>query len=126
MTKVPLFSELKNDTRWRRNFLRVIGFLLLFIVLDLVLSVFLLKGIERFYGLKSNADVLMIGHSHLMLAVDKELLERAADLRWQNTPGRVLIWLTVVSWRSNISVHAPQNPKSLSSALTRGYSQVRD
>lgn len=81
MTKVPLFSDLKNDTRWRRNLLRVLGFLLLFIVLDLVLSVVLLKGIDRFYGLKSNADVLMLGHSHLMLAVDKVMLEEESGLK---------------------------------------------
>ena len=81
MTKVPLFSDLKNDARWRRNLLRVIGFLLLFIVLDLVLSVFLLKGIDRFYGLKSDADVLMLGHSHLMLAVDKVTLEEQSGLK---------------------------------------------
>ena len=61
MTKVPLFSDLKNDARWRLNLLRVVGFLLIFIVFDFVLSVFLLKGIDRFYGLKSDAGVLMLG-----------------------------------------------------------------
>ena len=81
MTKVPLFSDLKNDARWWRNLLRLIGFLLLFIVFDLVLSIFLLKGIDRFYGLKSNADVLMLGHSHLMLAIDKQLLEESSGLK---------------------------------------------
>jgi hypothetical protein len=79
--QVPLFSDLKNDTRLRRNLLRVIGFLLLFFVLDLVLSVYLLKGINRFYGLKSDADVLMLGHSHLMLAVDKVMLEEESGLK---------------------------------------------
>lgn len=53
---------------------------MLFFMLDLVLSLFLLKGIERFYGLKSDADVLMIGHSHLMLAVDKGALEKESGL----------------------------------------------
>lgn len=81
MTKVPLFLDLKNDARLRRNFLRVLGFLVLFIVLDFVLSVFLLKGIDRFYGLKSDADVLMLGHSHLMLAVDKVMLEEKSGLK---------------------------------------------
>ena len=42
---------------------------------------FLLKGIDRFYGLKSDADVLMIGHSHLMLAVDKVALEESSGLK---------------------------------------------
>jgi hypothetical protein len=79
--QVPLFSDLKNDTRWQRNLLRILGFLLLFIILDFVLSVFLLKGIDRFYGLKSDADVLMLGHSHLMLAVDKVMLEEESGLK---------------------------------------------
>lgn len=81
MTKVPLFSDLKNDARWRLNLLRVVGFLLIFIVFDFVLSVFLLKGIDRFYGLKSDAGVLMLGHSHLMLAVDKVMLEEESGLK---------------------------------------------
>jgi len=49
-------------------------------VFDLIISVALLKGIERFYGLRSDADVLMIGHSHLMLAVDRVTLEEESGL----------------------------------------------
>lgn len=56
-------------------------FIGIFVVLDLVISFTLLKGVERFYGLKSDADVLMIGHSHLMLAVDKEALEKESGLK---------------------------------------------
>ena len=78
---VPLSADLKSDKRWRRNLLRVLLFLALFIVLDLIFSVFLLEGVERNYGLKSDADVLMIGHSHLMLAVDKVMLERESGLK---------------------------------------------
>ena len=78
---VPLFQDIRNDSRWKRNLLRVVLFLVIFIVLDLVISLFLLKGIERFYGLKSDADVLMIGHSHLMLAVDKVALEESSGLK---------------------------------------------
>lgn len=77
---VPLFRDIRNDSRFNRNLLKVWLFLLLFFLLDLVLSLLLLKGVERFYGLKSDADVLMIGHSHLMLAVDKEALEKESGL----------------------------------------------
>jgi hypothetical protein len=35
-----------------------------------------LKGIERNYGLKSNSEVLLVGHSHLMLSLDKALIEK--------------------------------------------------
>ncbi len=78
---VPLFDDIRNDSRWKRNSLGVLLFLLIFIVLDLVISLFLLRGVERFYGLKSNAEVLMIGHSHLMLAVDKVTLEEETGLK---------------------------------------------
>ena len=78
---VPLFADLKSDGRWRRNLVRVLLFAALFLVIDLVISVVLLEGVERNYGLKSDADVLMIGHSHLMLAVDKVMLEKDTGLK---------------------------------------------
>lgn len=78
---VPLSADLKNDKRWRRNLLRVLLFVALFLVLDLIISVFLLKGVERDYGIKSDAEVLMIGHSHLMLAIDKVMLEKESGLK---------------------------------------------
>ncbi len=78
---VPLFRDIRNDSRFKRNLLRVGLFFLLLFTLDLVVSLLLLKGVERFYGLKSDADVLMIGHSHLMLAVDKEALEKESGLK---------------------------------------------
>lgn len=78
---VPLFQDIRNDSRLRRNLLRGAGFVLFCFILDLLISLFLLKGIERFYGLKSDADVLMIGHSHLMLAVDKVALEKSSGLK---------------------------------------------
>lgn len=78
--QIPLFSDLKKDTGLRRNILRIIVFMMVFFLIDLIVSLFLLKGIERFYGLKSDADILMLGHSHLMLAVDKKLLEEYSGL----------------------------------------------
>lgn len=35
-----------------------------------------MKGVNRYYGLDRPAKLLLIGHSHLMLATDKERLER--------------------------------------------------
>ncbi len=78
---VPLFDDIRNDRRWKRNLLRVLLFIGVFIVLDLIVSLVLLMGTERFYGLKSDANVLMIGHSHLMLAVDKVALEEQSGLK---------------------------------------------
>jgi hypothetical protein len=78
--QLPLLTDLKNDSGLIRNLVKLTGFILIFILIDLVVSIVLLKGIERFYGLKSDSAVLMIGHSHLMLAVDKILLEKKSGL----------------------------------------------
>lgn len=74
--QLPLISDLHSDKFLKRNLFRIILFLLLVISLDYIMSFVLLKGIERNYGLKSDADILIIGHSHLMLAIDKVELER--------------------------------------------------
>ena len=71
----PLLSDLKKDTRLIRNLNRILLFVLLFFLIDFAVSALLLKGAERFYGLGSDANILMLGHSHLMLAVDKVILE---------------------------------------------------
>lgn len=76
----PLVNDIRNDRRFGRNLLRVLLFIVILFVFDFIISLVLLKGIERFYGLRSDADVLMIGHSHLMLAVDKVTLEEESGL----------------------------------------------
>jgi len=78
---LPLISDLRNDSRLCRNIIIVAVFLALFIVLDLAASAILLRGTERFYGLGSDADIVMIGHSHLMLAVDKVALGEQTGLK---------------------------------------------
>lgn len=72
----PLFTDLKEDKNLINNLLRVCAFLTLVIVLDFAISIFLQKGIEINYGIKSNSEILLIGHSHLMLALDKVSLEK--------------------------------------------------
>ena len=79
--QMPLINDLRNDRQLNGNLLRVVAFILLFFLVDLLVSAFMLRGAERFYGLKSDSDVLMIGHSHLMLAVDKVLLEKETGLK---------------------------------------------
>ena len=44
--------------------------------LDRTISTALNYGLRQYFGIGSNADILMIGHSHLMLSVDKERLEQ--------------------------------------------------
>lgn len=55
--------------------------LVCFLLFSYVGNKILLKGIERFYGLDQQSDVLMIGHSHLMLAVDKNKVEAETGMK---------------------------------------------
>lgn len=52
-----------------------------FFILDLVLDRAMIRGVNNFYGLNQNSDVLLVGHSHLMLATDKERLEKETGLK---------------------------------------------
>lgn len=42
-----------------------------FVLLDYGISAVLRSGIDNYFGLNQHADMLLIGHSHLMLSVDK-------------------------------------------------------
>lgn len=58
-----------------RKIISIILFITLFISLDRGLGWGINKGLNRYFGLDKNATVLFIGHSHLMLAVDKTEFE---------------------------------------------------
>ncbi|MEI6680032.1 MAG: SGNH/GDSL hydrolase family protein [Mariniphaga sp.] len=76
MIQVPILNDIKDDNFLRINLFRLLCFVVLVILLDALLSILLLHGIERNYGLKSDSDILLVGHSHLMLALNKEDIER--------------------------------------------------
>lgn len=61
-----------------RNLIIAVGS---FIVLDLVIGEIATYGIKKFYGLNQHSEILLMGHSHLMLATDKEQMEN--DLNMQ-------------------------------------------
>lgn len=54
-----------------RKIISIILFITLFISLDRGVGWGINKGLDQYFGLDKNATVLFIGHSHLMLAVDK-------------------------------------------------------
>ena len=63
----------------RKTFIRTLSkyllFILLFFLVDYGISFFLTDGLNKYYGLNSPAEVLLIGHSHTMLGLDKYKLE---------------------------------------------------
>ncbi len=54
-------------------------FILTFVCIDQFVGYILNKGLNNYFGLSQHSSVLLIGHSHLMLAVDKEKLESGLD-----------------------------------------------
>lgn len=48
----------------------------LFAGLDYALDRVMIRGVDNYYGLNQNSEILLIGHSHLMLATDKQRLEK--------------------------------------------------
>lgn len=59
----------------------VIIAVLAFFIADNLINYVMMKGVNNFYGLNQKADILLIGHSHLMLATDKEQIERETGLK---------------------------------------------
>ena len=58
---------------------KIKGFLLIIIIFfacDFVVERVMKHGVDEMYGLNQYADVLLVGHSHLMLATDKQQMER--------------------------------------------------
>lgn len=60
----------------KKNIYRLIFFLLLFVVIDRGIGWILNKGLNHYWGLDQHSTVLLMGHSHLMLATDKLQLEK--------------------------------------------------
>lgn len=58
----------------------IIAFALLFVT-DRVVNAIMMRGVDNYYGLNQDPGILLIGHSHLMLATDKERLERETGLK---------------------------------------------
>lgn len=55
----------------KRKILSILLFIFVFICIDRGIGWILNKGLNRYFGLTQYSEVLLIGHSHLMLAVDK-------------------------------------------------------
>jgi len=52
-----------------------------FFTVDNIVNYFMMKGIDNYYGLNADSEILLIGHSHLMLATDKERMEKELGMK---------------------------------------------
>ncbi len=71
-----IISDIQHDPYFGKALKIIAVSLVLFFACDAVIDVFLTKGLEKYYGLGSNAEIALVGHSHLMLGVDKTHLEK--------------------------------------------------
>jgi hypothetical protein len=60
----------------KKNQVRLIIFTLLFVAADYGVSSLLLNGLHKYFGLNQDTKVALIGHSHLMLGIDKNKFEK--------------------------------------------------
>jgi len=58
-----------------RYTLRFSIFFLILFFLDFCISYFLFNGLKKYYGLNIPSKILLIGHSHTMLGLDKKMME---------------------------------------------------
>lgn len=65
----------------RKTAIVLIITLISFFASDNIVNWVMMRGINNYYGLNQKADILLVGHSHLMLATDKVRLEKELGLR---------------------------------------------
>ena len=74
----PLFADLRTQRRPLGRFaLELVAFCLIVLCLDRALDAVLRHGLDKYYKLGEPAAVLCVGHSHTILGLDGELLERS-------------------------------------------------
>lgn len=64
----------------KKKVLIIISLVLLFLIINFAGGKVIDTGLKKYFGLDKHAEVLLVGHSHLMLAVDKSRMEKELGL----------------------------------------------
>lgn len=64
----------------KQKILSILFFILIFMSIDRGIGWLLNNGLNQYFGLNQYSKVLLIGHSHLMLAIDKSNFEKGIGL----------------------------------------------
>ena len=64
-----------------KKFSLCILYIAIFIIADRSLGAFINRGLNNYWGLNQYSNILLIGHSHLMLATDKTKLESVLNCK---------------------------------------------
>ena len=67
--------------RHRRVLLKALIFVFFFFIMDTAIYAVLKRGIVKYYGLDKSAEILCVGHSHMVLGIDSERLEKEMGVR---------------------------------------------
>lgn len=65
----------------RRLIIIIFSVIALFFLCDFAIYKFMRHGIDNYFGLNQKSQILLIGHSHLMLAVDKPRMEKELGVK---------------------------------------------
>lgn len=65
----------------KRRILQLMTFMTILVALDWAVAAFFQKGLEHYYGLDQEADILIVGHSHMMKTCNKRMLEEGLGLK---------------------------------------------
>lgn len=60
----------------KKLLLVAVSAVVIFFTVDFIAYKAMMRGVDNYYGLNQPSKILLIGHSHLMLATDKERMER--------------------------------------------------
>lgn len=71
-----LLKDFKSDGYKKKGIRLVLLFFISFFILDIFIGILLKNGLESYYGLNENAKIALVGHSHLMLGIDKVQMEK--------------------------------------------------
>jgi hypothetical protein len=69
-------SGFKKQASMAKFFFKMVIFLLVLLAIDLAGSLILKHGLDRYYGLNEEAEILCVGHSRVVWGIDEELLEK--------------------------------------------------
>lgn len=65
----------------KRSIIYILSIVAAFALLDYGMERFMLHGVQESYGLRQHSQMLLVGHSHLMLATDKVRMEKELGLK---------------------------------------------
>jgi hypothetical protein len=78
----PLVEDIvRQRTAVRIVLTKTVVFVCLLLAIDWLVGNFLRRGIDKYYGLDRSADILCVGHSHIVLGLDEKAVESATGLR---------------------------------------------